>query len=725
MRAVSIIIPTYNEAENIDLLLERIFAVEALRQFDLEVVFSDGASTDNTCDCIEKWLGTGRVRLVRSETNEGLSAAVMAGSRLAQGEFAVVMDADLSHPPEIIPELLAPLLAGEADMAIGSRYVQGGGTPDWPFTRKISSVLATIPARLFTDVHDPLAGFMAVHRHRLASMNREVCGFKIGLELLATSEESLRVKEVPIIFRDRRHGTSKMGIQVVLDYFRQLFILAGIDFFPGRPRQTAFLCLAALTLDCTLLTMFLEAGFLPGWAHCLSFLLATMLGGGVVLQICRKTVQRISGRRLAEYILGFFWVFLLTALLRSGLVATLSNPEGGLTTASVFFTGVLGLAASYAGNVCYVFSIGRKRIRRSLIRRFYGLGAVAFVVVLRLAFSGGIDLLPEEKHYADILSATASLSAIAAAPLSAIFNYFGTALFSDTVFGARVMNWLLWFVAAVCVFNLARDMHNRSAAFASLLLFSVLPFFFGTGFFLSVDAILTCFWCGSLYLLHRALALGSSSAWLWSAMVLGFGIQADPRLLAVPAGAALYLVLSKEDRYWLQRFELYQALAVMSLTLLPALLLADIGLRGEAYTGRHWLESLVGDALPGSYWAVVLLLGPTALLAGIYVLKQRMCCDIPISHKSPGLKAAKTRVFVFTMFFLPLVLFLIPGVFASGTVYAGSLVWLVLLPDMSLTLERKAPLPSNDFARLLAVLWWPTIGILMLVYGIALHLAAL
>ena len=148
MLAVSIIIPTYNEAENIDLLLKRIFAVKALQGFDLEIVFSDGASTDDTCRNVEKWMESHKVKLIRSPENEGLSAAVMAGARAASGEFVVVMDADLSHPPEMIPELIAPLANGSCDMTIGSRYIRGGGTPDWPISRRISSKIATFPARM-------------------------------------------------------------------------------------------------------------------------------------------------------------------------------------------------------------------------------------------------------------------------------------------------------------------------------------------------------------------------------------------------------------------------------------------------------------------------------------------------------------------------------------------------------------------------------------------------
>jgi dolichol-phosphate mannosyltransferase len=159
------------------------------------------------------------------EVNEGLAAAVVAGARHASGAFVVVIDADLSHPPESIPQLLGPLVANTHDMVIGSRYCRGGGTPDWPLSRKISSRLATLPARFFADVQDPLAGFFAVRRERLAGLNRPVCGFKIGLEILATAEAGFRVTEIPIIFRDRHYGTSKMNGIVVLDYCRQLLSL--------------------------------------------------------------------------------------------------------------------------------------------------------------------------------------------------------------------------------------------------------------------------------------------------------------------------------------------------------------------------------------------------------------------------------------------------------------------------------------------------------------------
>lgn len=231
MATITVIVPTLNEAENIDFLLERILQVRKSSQLDFEVLFVDSASPDGTGERVDAWRNRGAVRLLRQQVNVGLAGAVIAGAKAAGSRFVVVMDADLSHPPEAIPELLGPLLAGTHDMVIGSRYVAGGGTPDWPLSRRISSRLATLPALLFCSARDPLAGFFAVERRRLTELPGSVPGFKIGLAVLAEYGRELRVKEIPIIFRDRDFGESKMNPKVILDYLRQLIGLAGRRFF--------------------------------------------------------------------------------------------------------------------------------------------------------------------------------------------------------------------------------------------------------------------------------------------------------------------------------------------------------------------------------------------------------------------------------------------------------------------------------------------------------------
>lgn len=222
MPTTTIIIPTLNEAENIDPLLKRVFEVKRAGMLDFDVLFVDSASNDGTCERVMRWQDKEAVHLMRHDHNVGLAGAVVSGAKHSRSDYVMVMDADLSHPPEIIPELLNPLLEGSSDMVIGSRYVEGGKVPDWPLSRKISSKLATIPARLLCDVKDPLAGLFAVERRRLVELQGKVSGFKIGLAILAEYSSELRVVEVPIVFRDRDFGESKMTSAVVMLYLKQL-----------------------------------------------------------------------------------------------------------------------------------------------------------------------------------------------------------------------------------------------------------------------------------------------------------------------------------------------------------------------------------------------------------------------------------------------------------------------------------------------------------------------
>jgi dolichol-phosphate mannosyltransferase len=122
------------------------------------------------------------------------------------------MDADLSHPPEKMAALLQPILDDEADLVIGSRYIAGGATPDWPLWRRTMSRMATLLAYPLTGVHDSMGGFFAVRRECLLQLASDATGFKIAFEMLVRGRRRLRVREVPIVFRDRQRGKSKMSL---------------------------------------------------------------------------------------------------------------------------------------------------------------------------------------------------------------------------------------------------------------------------------------------------------------------------------------------------------------------------------------------------------------------------------------------------------------------------------------------------------------------------------
>lgn len=277
MASVSIIVPTLNEAENIDELLSRISRCCLSQPYDLEVVIVDDASTDNTCDRVEKNPTGLSVRLLRRAGKRGLAGAIVDGAAVATGDIALVMDADLSHPPEAITDLLSPLLNGACGMAIGSRYIPGGSTPDRTLFRKITSRTATLLARPFCDVKDPMSGFFAVRRNRIAGLQKNVSGFKIGLELLASGEDSMRITEVPIEFHDRRRGTSKLGTRIIWEYLQQLLKLAGGNVTPVNGLRFIWVGLLGLITDLSIFQLLFsnEAGV--GAAHTMSFVTASLI----------------------------------------------------------------------------------------------------------------------------------------------------------------------------------------------------------------------------------------------------------------------------------------------------------------------------------------------------------------------------------------------------------------------------------------------------------------
>jgi len=211
---ISLVIPTLNEVENITPLLDRIAQGRPVPD---QIIFVDDGSTDGTRECIRAHTGPGAVELIERDAPAlGLAGAVVAGARAAIGEWLVVMDADLSHPPEKIGELLQPLLDGRADMVIGSRYVKGGTTPGWPLWRKIMSRVAAAAAYPLTGVHDSMCGFFAVPTRLLLEIAPAATGFKIAFEAIVQGGKNLRVIEVPIAFRDRARGASKMSLGVAL-----------------------------------------------------------------------------------------------------------------------------------------------------------------------------------------------------------------------------------------------------------------------------------------------------------------------------------------------------------------------------------------------------------------------------------------------------------------------------------------------------------------------------
>ena len=206
----AIIVPTLQEAENIEAL---IIQIEQTGLPFAEIVFVDDGSTDGTREQIRAFGEKRRVRLVEREgPDRGLAGAIVAGAESTAASLLVVMDADLSHPPRQIGALLRPILMNEADLVIGSRYVRGGATPGWPVWRRVISRAASGLAYPLTGVRDSMCGFFAIRRDCLLRFAKTAVGFKIVFEVIVRGRKTLRVREVPIVFQNRERGRSKMSL---------------------------------------------------------------------------------------------------------------------------------------------------------------------------------------------------------------------------------------------------------------------------------------------------------------------------------------------------------------------------------------------------------------------------------------------------------------------------------------------------------------------------------
>lgn len=218
---VAVVVPTLNEAANVEKLIAKLSVVLAGRGW--EVVFVDDNSPDGTSELVRRiGRGSRHVRIVQRVGRRGLSSAVVEGILATAAPVVAVMDGDLQHSEDALPRLIDAVAGGEADVAVGTRYGAGGGIGDWDEGRARMSRLATRAGQiaLGTDVSDPMSGFFAIRRDAFerALPHLSAIGFKILLDILASSPTPLKVAEIPYRFRTREAGESKIGARVIAEY---------------------------------------------------------------------------------------------------------------------------------------------------------------------------------------------------------------------------------------------------------------------------------------------------------------------------------------------------------------------------------------------------------------------------------------------------------------------------------------------------------------------------
>lgn len=230
------VVPTYNERERLGELVDALFAAASGAGVELEVIVVDDNSPDGTGAVADALAKTHRMQVIHRAGKLGLGTAVVAGFAVATSEVVGVMDADFSHPPALVPRLLAAMRAHDADVVVGSRYIPGGSTPDWPVKRRLLSRMACLLARPLSPIRDAASGFFLIRASVARNVTIKAGGFKICLELVVRAWPR-RLVEVPYRFDDRELGESKMSLREAAGYLVQLRDLYVVRWSRRRPAR--------------------------------------------------------------------------------------------------------------------------------------------------------------------------------------------------------------------------------------------------------------------------------------------------------------------------------------------------------------------------------------------------------------------------------------------------------------------------------------------------------
>jgi dolichol-phosphate mannosyltransferase len=258
---LSIIVPTYKEAKNIPVLVRQIDKILSAENINYEVIIVDDDSRDGIDAAVQKLKKRYHVQLNIRTGERGLSSAVIKGYTIARGDIFAVMDADLSHPPSKLPEIIKPIIECESEFVIGSRFVEGGTVNHFNWFRLLNAWISRTLARPLTSVKDPMSGFFAFPRKLIRDISRlNPLGFKIGLELMVKTAPK-NIVEIPIHFKERLYGESKLSLKEQILYVRHLMRLYSYNY--ANTKQVAqLLMIGAAAILVNLFFVYLAHGVL-------------------------------------------------------------------------------------------------------------------------------------------------------------------------------------------------------------------------------------------------------------------------------------------------------------------------------------------------------------------------------------------------------------------------------------------------------------------------------
>ena len=356
---LTIVVPTLNERDNIEPLIALLDA--ALPGMTWEVMFVDDDSTDDTAKHVRALARADpRVRCIQRIGRRGLSTACIEGVLASSAPYVAVMDADLQHDEALLPRMLEILRTEPVDLVIGSRYAAGGGLGDWAANRARISQMGTTLARLICkqDISDPLSGFFMCRRDIFESAVRRLSGqgFKILLDLVASSPGPLRIRELPFEFRTRQHGESKLDTLVVWEYFALLADKLLGHVIPVRFALFALIGAVGLAIHMSILWSGLNFMALEfGVAQTLATLTA-MTSNFFLNNILTYRDQRLRGWRILRGLLSFYGICAIGATANVGIAAYLFSAHQTWWVAGVLGV-IVGAVWNYAMSSIFTWKV--------------------------------------------------------------------------------------------------------------------------------------------------------------------------------------------------------------------------------------------------------------------------------------------------------------------------------------------------------------------------------
>ncbi|MBP9869997.1 MAG: glycosyltransferase family 39 protein, partial [Nitrosomonas sp.] len=620
----------------------------------------------------------------------------------------------LSHPPERLSAVVTPVLDGTHDVVVGSRYIAGGNTENWPLHRQLLSRIGGWIARPICDVNDATSGFFAFRRELTASISNHAHGYKILLELLMANQGKLRVTEVPIIFHDRTHGTSKLSFSHQRAYIQRLITLAGGTATLNTAGRFAVVGLFGVLIDAIIFQWMINRDAGLALAHFVSFFVAATINYTFNSQWAFR--EHHAGYLQWQKFGRFLTVGLLALLLRGGVLALLVYVWHVPPLLAIFPAIIATAAVNYLGSAFYVFPNEKDLPSLNIRWRIAAIGIVLFILLLRLVYFGLAQLIPDEAYYWQYAQHM-DLSFYDHPPMVAWLIWLGTSILGHNEFGVRIGALICGLISMGYLYALTQNLYDKSTAMRAVLLLTILPLGFATGILMTPDAPLVAAWAATLYYMERALIANQNSAWLGMGIAFGLGMLSKYSLGLLGIAALVFVIIDPTARRWMLRPHPYLA-ALLAVVLFSPVIIWNYENNWASFSFQS--NRVLADTYEFSVHKLIahimILLTPVGFLAAALAF---------FPAKIPTDQQLEQRRHLFVQVFagIPLFICFILSTFDSPRFHWTAPIWLAIFPTIAWMIGQTDHLSA--MAKRIQAAWRLTIITCVFAYAFVLHYVVL